>query len=157
MQLAEVDPDTANRLAPGDSQRICRALEVFRATGVPLSDWHKDTAPGPLAELDQAGHIDKHVIIPERRELYRRCVLRFDLMLEAGAITEVETLAIRKLPPDLPIMRALGVPSLLAYLDGSVSLEAASEEAKMQTRRFAKRQLTWLRNQFSDWSSDRAQ
>lgn len=156
-QLLSVDPVTAERLAPGDSQRISRAVEVMRATGVPLSEWHKNTEPGPMMELDRAGHIDKHVIIPERAELYNRCDKRFDLMIQAGAVEEVEALADRKLSPELPIMRALGVPPLLAYLNGEIGLEEASEEAKMQTRRFAKRQLTWLRNQFSHWDDHFAQ
>jgi len=156
-QLLRADPVTAERLALGDSQRISRAVEVFRATGVPLSEWHKNTEPGPMMELDRAGYIDKHVIIPERAELYNRCDKRFDLMIQAGAVDEVEALASRKLSTDLPIMRALGVPSLLAYLRGDMGLEEASEEAKMQTRRFAKRQLTWLRNQFSHWDNHFAQ
>lgn len=156
-QLVELDPVTAERLAPGDSQRICRAVEVYRATDVPLSEWHKDTKSGPMAELDREGQVDKRVIIPERPELYRRCDLRFDQMIEVGAVAEVKALAARNLPPDLPIMRALGVPSLLACLNSELTLEAASEEAKMQTRRFAKRQLTWLRNQFSDWLVNDAQ
>lgn len=150
-RLVEADPVTAKRIAPGDSQRISRAIEVYRATGVPLSVWHKDTQPGPMAELDRQGRIEKHVIMPEREELYHRCNKRFDLMIDAGVVAEIETLGARNLSPELPIMRALGVPSLLAYLSGGLSLQAASEEAKMQTRRFAKRQLTWLRNQFSDW------
>ena len=156
-ELQDVDPQAAVRLAPGDSQRVCRAVEVFRATGIPLSTWQKDTPPGPMAKLDGAGGVDKVAIIPERNELYRRCDLRFDHMLESTAIAEVEALVARQLSSDLPIMRALGVPALAAYLAGSVSLDEASTEAKMQTRRFAKRQLTWLRNQFSHWNKNFAQ
>lgn len=150
-QLQDIDSEAAARLAPGDSQRVSRAVEVFRATGIALSTWQKDTPPGPMAEFDRAGAVDKTVIIPERRDLYQRCDLRFDYMLTAGAIAEVEALLARQLSPDLPIMRALGVPALTAYLGGTISLDAAAAEAKMQTRRFAKRQLTWLRNQFSRW------
>ena len=153
-ELQGIDPEAAARLAPGDSQRISRAVEVFRATGTPLSIWQQDTPPGPMAKLDRAGGVDKIAIIPERGTLYRRCDLRFDKMVESGAIEEVEALVARQLSPDLPIMRALGVPALTAYLAGSVSLEAASADAKMQTRRFAKRQLTWLRNQFSQWNNN---
>ncbi len=151
-QLQEVDPGAAERLAPGDSQRVSRAVEVYRATGTPLSIWQQDTPPGPMAEYDRAGLVDKTVISPARSELYQRCDLRFDLMIKAGAIAEVEALLARGLSPELPIMRALGVPPLSAYLAGTTGLETAAEEAKMQTRRFAKRQLTWLRNQFSHWN-----
>ncbi len=156
-ELQGIDPEAAARLAPGDSQRISRAMEVFRATGIPLSTWQQDTPPGPMAKLDRAGGVDKIAIIPERSELYRRCDLRFDQMLTEGAIAEVEALMARQLSPEFPIMRALGVPALAAYLSGLVSLDEASAEAKMQTRRFAKRQLTWLRNQFSHWNGDFAQ
>ena len=156
-QLQEFDPVVAARLAPGDSQRVSRAVEVYRATEIPLSNWQKDTPPGPMAKYDEAGLIEKIAIIPERNELYRRCDIRFDQMLEAGAISEVETLLARRLSSELPIMRALGVPALKAFLAGEVSLESASDEAKMQTRRFAKRQLTWLRNQFSHWDDQSTQ
>lgn len=151
-QLQDVDPEAAARLAAGDSQRVSRAIEVYRATGTPLSVWQQDTPPGPMAEYDKAGLVDKTVIIPERGELYQRCDLRFDLMIKAGALAEVEALIARRLSPELPIMRALGVPALAAYLAGTTDFDAATEEAKMQTRRFAKRQLTWLRNQFSHWN-----
>lgn len=151
-ELKTTDPEAAKRLPPGDSQRVCRAVEVYRATGRALSDWHKDTKPGPLKGLDEAGQIGKHILLPERDILYRRCNLRFDKMLEGGALAEVETLMSRNLSDSLPVMRALGVPSLISYLRGVHSLNDAVEEAKMQTRRFAKRQLTWFRNQFSDWN-----
>lgn len=156
-ELEAVDPEAAKRLYPGDSQRVSRAVEVFRATGRALSDWHKDTVPGPLHAEDQNGRVDKFVLLPDRAELYARCDRRFDLMLQEGALDEIQALAERKLPTDLPMMRALGVPSLLAYVRGDMSLGEAAEDAKMQTRRFAKRQLTWFRNQFSHWKMLNAQ
>lgn len=151
-ELAVSDPETAARLAPGDSQRICRAVEVVRATGVPLSEWHKRTEPGPMHAADEAGRVAKYVLSPERAELYARCDRRFDMMIEAGGLDEVERLVARHLSSELPIMRALGVPSLAAHLAGDCGLDEAIEDAKMQTRRFAKRQLTWFRNQFSHWN-----
>ncbi len=154
-ELMQVDPEMAGRLAPGDSQRISRALEVYLATGTPLSVWQKDTKPGPLAALDQSGGTTKLVLAPERQYLYDRCNLRFDLMMQQGALEEVLALKARNLDSSLPLMRSLGVPSLLAYLNGEIELETALEDAKMQTRRFAKRQLTWFRNQFGHW--DRVQ
>lgn len=156
-ELQQYDSATAKRLAPGDSQRISRAIEVFRATGVPLSEWQKQTNPGPMHKFDQAGAVEKYILAPEREELYARCNLRFDKMVEEGGIEEVERLLKRNLSSELPIMRALGVPSLAEYLQGSVSLEEACEDAKMQTRRFAKRQLTWFRNQFRTWKRLNAQ
>ncbi|MCJ9427472.1 tRNA (adenosine(37)-N6)-dimethylallyltransferase MiaA [Kordiimonas marina] len=156
-ELRTVDPVTADRLAPGDSQRISRALEVYKATGTPLSVWHKDTRPGPLKPLEEAGGLIKLVIDPPRDVLYDRCNRRFDLMLGEGGLDEVKALMARNLDVSLPVMRALGVPSLMAYLQGEVSLEGAVEDAKMQTRRFAKRQLTWFRNQFGAWDRVSAQ
>lgn len=150
-ELAPLDPAAAARLSPGDSQRVSRALEVVLATGRPITDWQADTKPGPLAPPDAAGLVEKIVLDWPREELYARCDLRFELMLEEGALAEVEALMARNLDPTLPVMKALGVPTLAAYLDGEVDLEAAKAESQMQTRRFAKRQLTWFRNQFGDW------
>jgi len=150
-ELEKADPITAARLPAGDSQRICRAVEVFRSTGKALSDWHKETAPGLVQSQDKAGHITKLVINTDRDELYQRCDMRFDMMLDEGAMEEVRNIMSLDLDPGLPAMRALGVPSLIAALKGEQDLEAATEDAKMQTRRFAKRQLTWFRNQFPHW------
>jgi tRNA dimethylallyltransferase len=150
-ELSKVDPSIADRLEPADSQRISRALEVFLSTGKPLSEWHKDTRPGFLDQYDQVGEVDKIVLDWPRDVLYERCDKRFDMMIDQGALEEVEKLMAMQLDPTLPIMKSLGVPSLISYLQGNMSIDAALEEAKMLTRRFAKRQLTWFRNQFSDW------
>lgn len=149
--LTSVDPKTANRLFPGDSQRICRALEVYEATGKPISAWQAETEPGPMHALDAAGGLTKLVLDPARDVLYDRCNRRFDMMLDMGALAEVDQLMGRDLDPSLPLMRALGVPSLISYRRGEMDLDTAVEDAKMQTRRFAKRQLTWFRNQFGHW------
>jgi len=156
-ELAGYDVPTAERLFPGDGQRICRAVEVYRATGKPLSDWHKETAPGLMQAADEAGLVSKMVLNPERDILYDRCNRRFDMMISEGALCEVEELLARGLDPTLPAMRALGVPSLIAFLRDEMTIEEAAEDAKMQTRRFAKRQLTWFRNQFSNWQRISAQ
>jgi tRNA dimethylallyltransferase len=149
--LRAVDPATAARLFPGDSQRLCRALEVYEATGRPISAWQAETQPGLMHHLDAEGGLAKLVLDPDREVLYDRCNRRFDAMLKAGAWEELDALMARRLDPSLPLMRALGVPSLMACRRGEVPLEAAVEDAKMQTRRFAKRQLTWFRNQFGHW------
>jgi tRNA dimethylallyltransferase len=156
-QLLQLDPVLAARLEPADSQRVSRGVEVVRATGTPLSEWQKNTTPGPMAQYDAAGAVTKLVIDLDREALYTRCDLRFEQMFNQGALEEVEQLSARKLDPSLPVMRALGVPSILAYIAGEVSKEQAISDAQMQTRRFAKRQMTWFRNQFSHWNRVNAQ
>lgn len=156
-RLAGLDPVTAARLEPNDSQRISRALEVVEATGRTLSDWHKDNKDGPLTALDKVGQLTKLVLDIPRERLYARCDQRFDLMLEAGGLEEIATLRERGLDPSLPVMKSLGVPELMAHMAGEMTLAEAVEAAKMHTRRFAKRQMTWFRNQFSDWNRLSAQ
>lgn len=143
------DPKTAHRLMPNDRSRISRALEVVLATGRSLSDWHRDGLP-PL--IDGVAAV-KVFITCERKELVRRIETRFDSMLEAGALAEVETLAARHLDPTLPAMKAHGVPWLIRHFNGEISLDAAAAGAIMDTRRYAKRQVTWFRNQMTDWPS----
>ena len=144
-RLARRDPASAAALAPGDRQRIQRALEVEAATGVPLSRWRRmgrrGAWPGPCLFL---------VLAPPRAPLYRLCDRRFDAMLEAGALAEAQALAARRLDPSLPAMRALGVPHLIAHLQGALDLAAAAARARVATRRYAKRQATWFRHQASD-------
>ena len=146
-ELRERDPQTAHRLMPNDRSRICRALEVVLATGRSLSDWHREGLP-PLVDASRAVKV---FITCERKELVRRIETRFAAMLQAGALEEVRALAARKLDPSLPAMKAHGVPWLIRHLDGEITLEEAAEGAIMDTRRYAKRQLTWFRNQMKDW------
>jgi tRNA dimethylallyltransferase len=141
------DPQTANRLMPNDRARISRALEVMLATGRSLTDWHREGMP-PLLD---AGRAAKVFITCERAELVRRIETRFAAMLDAGALEEVRALAARRLDPSLPAMKAHGVPWLIRHLNGEISLEEAAAGAVMDTRRYAKRQLTWFRNQMKDW------
>jgi tRNA dimethylallyltransferase len=147
-ELMERDPATAHRLMPLDRSRISRALEVVLATGRSLSDWHRDAMP-PL--VDPASAI-KVFITCERSELVRRIEARFAAMQAAGALEEVRRLAERKLDPALPAMKAHGVPWLIRHLQGEITLEEAAAGAIMDTRRYAKRQLTWFRNQMDDWA-----
>jgi tRNA dimethylallyltransferase len=147
-ELTERDPHTAHRLMPNDRSRISRALEVVLATGRALSDWHHQGQP-PLVDADKAV---KLFITCERAELVRRIETRFAAMLGAGALEEVRALAARRLDPSLPAMKAHGVPWLLRHLAGEISLEAAAAGSAMDTRRYAKRQLTWFRNQMPGWS-----
>jgi tRNA dimethylallyltransferase len=144
-RLRAVDPAAEARIAPGDRQRLLRAATVHAASGRSLSLWQGETG-APLLSAYQA-----RVIEPDREALYARCDARFDAMLAAGALDEARAMAARNLAPDLPAMKALGLRELIRHLQGELTLEAAAEEAKQQTRRYAKRQLTWFRNQTPDW------
>jgi tRNA dimethylallyltransferase len=146
-ELVRLDPLTASRIRPSDRQRTVRALEVIQSTGRPLALWQAD-AGTPLLP---AGSWRGLVIAPERAELYARAEARFDQMMATGALEEVRRLREMQLDPELPAMRALGVSSLMEHLVGGVSLEAAGEVAKTQTRQYIKRQLTWLRRYMISW------
>jgi len=142
-ELRERDPAAAARLKPGDRARITRSLEVVLATARSLLDWHDDNKP---PGLDAAGAA-KIFLMPERDELLRRIDVRFDAMMAAGALEEVRLLAARNLDPNLPAMKAHGVPWLVRHLRGEITLVQAVEQAKRDTRRYTKRQATWFRNQ----------
>jgi tRNA dimethylallyltransferase len=142
-ELALRDPTTAARLKPGDRARISRALEVVLATGRSLSEWHADNTPAPV---DLAGAA-KVFLMPKRDELGARIDARFDAMMAAGALEEVRALAARALDPNLPAMKAHGVPWLIRHLKGEITLAEAVAQAKRDTRRYTKRQATWFRNQ----------
>ena len=146
-ELMRLDPATAQRVTANDRSRISRALEVVLATGRTLSDWHREGLP-PL--IDPARAV-KVFITCERKELVRRIEARFDTMMKSTAFDEVRRLAERKLDPALPAMKAHGVPWLIRHLNGEISREDAIAGAVMDTRRYAKRQLTWFRNQMKDW------
>jgi len=146
-ELVTRDPSSVV-LKQNDRTRIARALEVLEATGRPLSQWHEKGLP-PL--LDAANAV-KVFLAPERPELRRRIDLRFDAMLAAGALDEVRALERRKLDPLLPAMKAHGVPWLIRHLAGEISLDEAAQGAKNDTRRYTKRQFTWVRHQLPDWT-----
>ena len=145
--LASRDPVMAGRLRPSDPQRVTRALEVLHGTGRSLAEWARDTGRPLLEEAS----VVRAVLLPEREALYHRCNRRFDLMLEAGALTEVDALLALGLATEKPAMRALGVRPLAAHLRGELTLAAAAEQAKAETRHYAKRQTTWIRGRMADW------
>jgi len=144
--LAARDPDTAKGLRPTDPQRIQRAWEVLEASGKGLLAWQAEAGAPVLSGLTF-----RMALEPPRDWLYARCDARFDQMLTGGALGEVAALMKRGLDPSLPAMKALGVRELADHLAGHLTLAEASERAKMLTRRYAKRQMTWMRNQMSDW------
>ncbi len=147
-ELAKVDPQAAARLAPGDSQRLIRAWEVWQATGESLIDWQKRINP----EDRLAGPAAKVVLMPTREEVYARADARVTAMVAAGALEEVRALDDLGLPSDLPIQRAVGVPEFRAAVRGEMALREATERAQQSSRRFAKRQYTWFRHQAPDWT-----
>jgi tRNA dimethylallyltransferase len=141
------DPAAAARLMPGDRTRITRALEVVLATGRSLLDWQEDNKP-PTIDLARAAKI---FLMPERDQLFRRIDRRFDAMMAAGALDEARALAARHLDPDLPAMKAHGVPWLIRHLNGEIALAEAVEGSKRDTRQYTKRQATWFRNQLPEF------
>jgi tRNA dimethylallyltransferase len=146
-ELMGLDPARAQRLMVNDRSRISRALEVVLATGRSLTDWHRDGMPA----LVDARRAAKVFITCERTALIERIATRFATMLQFGALEEVRRLAARELDPSLPAMKAHGVPWLIRHLRGELTMEEAVAGALMDTRRYAKRQLTWFRNQMKDW------
>ncbi|WP_028137990.1 tRNA (adenosine(37)-N6)-dimethylallyltransferase MiaA [Bradyrhizobium japonicum] len=146
-ELARRDPLAAERLNLRDRTRIARALEVVEATGRSLLDWHREGQP-PLLPRDSFRAV---FLAPERDALYARIDARFDAMLAAGALEEVERLAARQLDPLLPAMKAHGVPALIRHLRGELSLEQAAAIGRADTRHYAKRQFTWFRHQLPEF------
>ncbi len=141
--LTAKDPQAAAALAPADSSRITRALEVIVSTGRSIADWRKDKVGG----ISPGISVHPLILLPPRDWLYARCDARFDAMMTDGAVEEVEALLSRGLPTDAPIMRAIGVPEISAMLSGKISRDEAITLGKIATRQYAKRQFTWFRNQ----------
>lgn len=144
--LQNEDPERAARLAPADSTRVARALEVVRSTGRTLAQWQAEKSGGIADRVS----LFPAILLPERQTLYRRCDLRFEQMIKRGALGEVEALLARELDPALPVMRAIGVPELAGVLRDEWSLQEAAARGAQATRNYAKRQFTWLRHQHPD-------
>ena len=142
-RLSLLDPQTAALLRPTDPQRILRALEVFAATGQSLASFQGKRTPGLLDPTRCFGAF----LEPNRAALHERINTRFEMMMEQGAVEEVAQLAKRDLDPALPVMRAHGVPALIAWMRGEISREAAIERGQTDTRQYVKRQTTFARHQ----------
>lgn len=145
-RLAEQDPASAAAITPGDRQRLVRAASVAQATGRSLTEWKADTRP-----LLAPGTYGRLVIEPERARLYANCDARVLQMMQMRALDEVRALMARDLDPGLPVMKAVGVPELISHLRGERSRAEAVAALQQATRNYAKRQLTWFRNQCRDW------
>ena len=142
-ELAAIDPETAARLAPNDSQRVQRALEIYRLSGKTMSAWLRDAPPKPLHQR----HYHTISLEPiERQQLSPRIAQRYYQMVDLGLVAEVEKLYARDdLHIGLPSIRSVGYRQIWEYLDGECSLDEAIEKAIIATRQLAKRQMTWLR------------
>ena len=146
--LGALDPAAAARLNPGDTTRVARALEVVRSTGRTLAEWHQQREGGIGASVA----LRPLLLLPPRDWLVERCDSRFAAMVDDGALAEVEALLARHLDPQLPVMRAIGVPELGSLLRGECSRAEAISSGQAATRRYAKRQYTWFANQPpADW------
>ena len=141
--LSIEDPAAAARLAPADSTRVARALEVVRSTGQPLAYWQQQKVGG----IGEQIHLSPLILLPPRDWLIGRCDQRFEQMVEGGAVAEVEALLTRNLSPDLPVMRAIGVPEIASWLAGDMDREMMLERGRIATRQYAKRQYTWFSRQ----------
>jgi tRNA dimethylallyltransferase len=142
-KLETLDPAAAGRLNANDSARINRALEVTLSTGRTLSEWQQQREGGIGDEV----MLRPLILLPPRKWLYARCDERFARMVDEGAVAEVEALLARKLNPNLPVMRGIGVRELSRYLLGEISLDEAVAAGRQATRRYAKRQCTWFAHQ----------
>lgn len=146
--IAERDPAIAARLKAPDPQRVARALAVLEATGRSLASFQDDLQAGLLEGYE----IERLVLNPDRDVLRQRIARRFETMMDAGAVEEVEAIRALDLDPSLPAMKAIGVPEISAWLDGELSEGEAIERAIIATRQYAKRQRTWFRNRMTDWT-----
>lgn len=145
-ELARRDPETAAQLNTGDRQRIVRALEVQEASGQSIRAFQHARGRA-LIDADVARKI---VLMPDRDLLRTRITSRFEQMMDSGAIDEVERLLEQALDPNLPAMKAIGVREITAFLKKELSRVEAVELASIATRQYAKRQMTWFRNQLGD-------
>jgi tRNA dimethylallyltransferase len=145
-ELAAADADVAAGLNPKDGQRIVRALEVIEATGQSIDHFRRQAGP-VLIDQEKARRL---VVLPERKLLHQRIDRRFALMMDQGAVEEVKALLSLDLPPEMPVMKAIGVSQIAAMLAGELTREGAIERASAATRQYAKRQMTWFRNQMDE-------
>ena len=146
-ELKKRDPEMAQRFHPFHTARLLRAWEVLEATGISLADWQRKKKIGPPDHWE----FDVKLIMPERDMLYQRCNDRFLLMIKNGALEEVEDFGKREengeINKNIPLRKALGYRELLAYINGEMSKDDAVTAAQNRTRRYAKQQVTWFRNQ----------
>ncbi len=150
-KLQEVDEIGAKMVNPNDTTRVRRALEIFWDTKKSIAEWFDKPLVRPLPEA----RFSVTAILPKLKDLEEKCSVRFDQMLERGALQEVENLLKAGIDENMPVMKAIGVAELGAYLQGKISLDEAVNLAKLHTRQYAKRQLTWFRNRLKNLTAAR--
>lgn len=151
--LTERDPEMAAQLDPNDTQRIVRAHEVMTATGKSLAAWKHETAP-PLIDPKKT---ERFVLMADRSVLQNRAAVRFQQMIERGALAEAQHLGALQLAPDLPVMRAIGVRPLIASSRGECTIDEAIAAATQETAAYIKRQQTWIKKYMISWNAIVAQ
>lgn len=147
LRLQEHDPVGAAELRPSDGQRVARALEVVLQTGKPLAHFQAHASSSAFLS---GRDVERYVLMPERSDLHARINKRARIMLENGALEEVEALLALELPPESTVWRAIGVTQLSSLLAGELSRDDALEALRAATRQYAKRQSTWFRGQLND-------
>jgi len=143
--VCQADPLVKDRLAPHDTQRLTRAYEVILATGRSIYDWQSIKPTPPSYDFK------KIALVPDKTWLHSRIHLRFDQMIAGGVVDEVKALKSHQIREDSPILKAVGLKELQAYITGDISLERAKELAAIATRQYAKRQMTWIKGQATDY------
>ncbi len=146
VRLERVDPAAAARILGADRQRLIRGYSVFEQTGKTITSYQENTKP--VLSADEYAAM---VLLPPREKLYARIEARFDQMMENGALDELRGFVEKWPAADFPLAKAIGVQALRQYLAGDLSIEAATELAKRDTRRYAKRQMTWARGRTKHW------
>ncbi len=146
-RLASVDPEGAKAIRPSDTSRIVRALEVYEATGRTLGEWQRSAPSKPVVSGDTV----RIVLAPEAARLHERISARAEALVQNGALGEVAALSELALDAELPVSKAIGVRELASHLRGDTSLDEAVAAVNTETRRYAKRQMTWFRGQMKDW------
>ncbi|HUH50157.1 MAG TPA: tRNA (adenosine(37)-N6)-dimethylallyltransferase MiaA, partial [Mycoplana sp.] len=144
--LEQRDPESAAAIRPADGQRILRALEILEGSGRSIRQFQ---AAAGTAVIDPA-RATKLVVLPDRKLLHERIDHRFQRMLQSGAVEEVKALLALGLPSEMPVMKAIGVSQIAAYLAGTMSEAEVIERGAAATRQYAKRQMTWFRNQMDE-------
>lgn len=146
-QLCKIDPGSARHIKPNDRQRLVRAYEVASHTGKTLGEWHRTKHK---QGIENRYCVKRILLLPPRDELYAACDGRFLKMMGSGALDEVRFLLSKKINPELPVMKILGVRELSAYVKKRISLDEAISKAQQSTRNYAKRQITWFKNQWGE-------
>ncbi|MBR1948741.1 MAG: tRNA (adenosine(37)-N6)-dimethylallyltransferase MiaA [Alphaproteobacteria bacterium] len=142
--LQKIDEKGAKKVNPNDTTRVRRALEIFEDTGISIDEWFEK----PMIKVLPEAEFTVVLLLKDLSELEDKCNRRFDIMMNDGALDEIKSLVGKGVAADMPVMKAIGVPELMSFLRDEISIDEAVKSAKLHTRQYAKRQLTWFRNRF---------